>query len=193
MPPSPKNSPPVFYPRSREEWRQWLEQNHAKASSVQLLQYKKSAGKPTISWNDAVDEALCFGWIDSTRRSLPDDRFLQYFSKRKPNGNWSRINKDKLEKLADEGRITQAGWECITNAQLNGSWNQLDAVEDMIMPDDLAKGLQADSAAFEYFDSRSNSIKKRLLHWVMSAKRPETRKARIIAIVAKGKKGELPI
>jgi uncharacterized protein YdeI (YjbR/CyaY-like superfamily) len=98
-----------FYPSDRKQWRKWLQQNHETKQSVWLICYKLKAAKPTISWSDAVDEALCFGWIDSIRRSADGDTFMQFFSKRKPRSTWSRVNKEKVQKLIDNESMSEAG------------------------------------------------------------------------------------
>ena len=128
----------TFYASGRQKWRQWLQKNHAKEQSVWLLCYKKEAKQPTISWSDAVDEALCFGWIDSTRKSLGDNRFIQFFCRRKPKSHWSKINKAKIERLTSEGLMTKAGMASVELARKNGSWTALDPVEELIIPKDLA-------------------------------------------------------
>ena len=99
----------TFYPTSQQQWRQWLEENHRSKQAVWLVHYKKKSGVPTISWSEAVDEALCFGWIDSVRKTLDNETFIQFFSKRKPNGTWSKVNKKKIRQLVEAGLMTQAG------------------------------------------------------------------------------------
>ena len=175
----------TFYPPTQQAWRQWLEENHQSAQAVWLLFYKKKANIPTISWSEAVDEALCFGWIDSKSKPLDDDKFIQFFSRRKPKSTWSKINKEKINQLASEGRMTPAGWACIEIAKQNGSWTILDEVEELIVPADLDVALDDKPGAKDYFLSLSKSVKKSLLYWIVSAKRPETRQNRINDIVEK--------
>ena len=160
-------------------WRTWLEEHHATEPGVWLMSWKKAAGKPSITWSEAVDEAICFGWIDSTRQSIDDLSFRQYFAPRKPRSNWSKINKDKVERLIAEGRMTPAGMAVIAEAKRNGSWNTLDAVEAMEMPDDLAVALDARPGARDYVDSLSKTRRWALLYWINGAKRPETRADRV--------------
>lgn len=187
-----KKEPSQFYPESRTAWRRWLEKHHASEQSVWLVQYKKNTGIPTLSWSEAVDEALCFGWIDSTRKTLDDQRFIQFFTRRKPNSNWSKINKEKVERLIGEGLMTEAGLKSIAVAKENGSWTILDEVEAMIVPADLEKALKKDKAAQAFFDGLSKTVKKMMLYWIMSAKRPETREKRITEIVEHAMRGERP-
>ena len=113
----------TFYPINRQEWRQWLIENHVLKPSIWLVHYNKKSNMPSVSWSDAVDEALCFGWIDSTRKSLEIDKFIQFFTKRKPTSVWSKINKEKIERLKQEGLLMPAGYESIMIAQQNGTWN----------------------------------------------------------------------
>lgn len=175
----PQNDIETFYPKSQKEWREWLEQNHDSKQSIWLVCYKKQANKPTIAWSNAVDEALCFGWIDSTRKSIGDDTFIQFFTRRKPKSVWSKINKEKTERLIEAGLMQKAGFESITKAKENGSWTILDAVEDLTIPEDLEKEFEANPGSKDYFLSLSKSVKKIILHWVIMAKRPETIQNRI--------------
>jgi uncharacterized protein YdeI (YjbR/CyaY-like superfamily) len=173
----------TFCPASRQQWRQWLKTNHIKKQSVNLILYKKESNKPTISWSEAVDEALCFGWVDSTRRPLDEEKFMQFFSKRKPAGTWSKINKEKITQLIEKGLMTQAGLDCIEKAKQNGSWAILDEVEELIIPKDLEKAFKLKPGSKKHFLGLSKSVRKFYLHQVMIAKRPETREKRINDIV----------
>lgn len=174
----------TFSPSNRKEWRQWLEENHHLEKSVWLIYHKKSARIPTITWSEAVEEALCFGWIDSLSKPLDEKRFMQFFSKRKPGSGWSKINKEKVKKLIEAGLMTLSGFETIETAELNGSWFLLDRVEALIIPDDLGKALAEKPAAHNFFQKLSRSDKRGLLQWLVFAKRDETRQKRIIEIVA---------
>jgi len=169
----------TFCPASRQDWRQWLKENHSSKQSVLLIYYKKKTNIPTIIYSEAVDEALCFGWIDSTRTSLGDDQFMQFFCKRKPKSVWSKINKEKVQRLIDEGLMTAAGYECIETAKQNGSWAILDDVEELRIPKDLANGFKSKPGSKDYFMSLSRSVRKSILQWLVLAKRPETRQKRI--------------
>lgn len=173
----------TFYPKNRQEWREWLEKNHQTEQSILLLCYKMKAGIPTINWSDAVDEALCFGWIDSTRTSLDDDRFIQYFCRRKPKSNWSKINKDKVDRLISEGLMMPAGLASIEIAKQNGSWTILDTVEELTLPEDLIEQLGNRPGSEDFFHSLSKSVRKSILYRIVQAKRPETRQKRISEIV----------
>ncbi|WP_109830058.1 YdeI/OmpD-associated family protein [Reichenbachiella versicolor] len=174
-----KSTTETFYPKSRAEWRNWLENNHQSKQSIWLIYYKSSTKKPSLSWSEAVDEALCFGWIDSTKKTIDDESYMQYFSKRKANSNWSKINKEKVDQLIQNKLMTKSGFESIETAKQNGSWNNLDEIEALIVPEDLKNKLLTNKSAMEYFENLSKSKKKLLLHWVISAKRTATREKRI--------------
>ena len=171
-----------FYPKDQEEWRDWLSENHLKEDSVWLIIKKKSSPNPNLSWSEAVDQALCFGWIDSTINPIDDESYKQYFCKRKPKSHWSKVNKDKVKALIDQGLMQEAGLKSIEIAKENGSWILLDDVEALIVPDDLKQALKAHKGAMDFFDGLSRSPKKSLLFWVISAKREETRQKRIMEI-----------
>ncbi|MCW3123706.1 MAG: hypothetical protein JWQ38_3198 [Flavipsychrobacter sp.] len=169
----------TFCPAGRKEWRRWLKQNHKSKPSVWLICYKMSAGVPTISWSEAVEEALCFGWIDSVRKTLDEERFIQFFSKRKAKSTWSKVNKEKIRQLIDKGLMVQAGYDSIEIAKQNGSWTILDEVEELKMPDDLEKELNTRPGAMDFFLSLSRSVRKAMLQWLVLAKQQETRQRRI--------------
>lgn len=168
-----------FYPKNKELWRKWLQKNHEKKQFIWLIYYKKSSGMPTISWSDAVDEALCFGWIDSTKKTLDEERSIQFFTRRKARSTWSKINKAKVQKLIEEGSMAAAGLKSIELAKENGSWWVLDEVEELTVPKDLEKEFRKHPGSKAYFSGLGKSVKKRILHWLVLAKRPETRQKRI--------------
>jgi uncharacterized protein YdeI (YjbR/CyaY-like superfamily) len=169
----------TFCPTSRQEWRQWLEENHISKQSIWLIAFKKSSGKPSVSWSETVDEALCFGWIDSTRKSIDEESFMQFFTKRKATSVWSKINKEKVARLMAEGLIAPAGHESIEKAKQNGSWTILDEVEELIIPVDLEKAFKEKPGSKDFFLSLGKSMKKRLLQWLVLAKQDATRQKRI--------------
>ena len=188
----PKKEAETYYPKSRAEWRKWLEQNHQSEQSVWLVYYKTSTKKASLSWSDAVEEALCFGWIDSTKKTIDKESYMQYFSRRKSNSTWSKINKDKVEKLVYNNLMTKAGFDIIEIAKQNGSWTILDDVEALVMPEDLKDALESYNGSMEYYESLSKSGKKGLLYWVISAKRTETRQKRILEIAENASKKKKP-
>ncbi|WP_139958841.1 YdeI/OmpD-associated family protein [Flavicella sediminum] len=182
----------TFCPISRTAWRKWLAKNHQSKQSIWLVYYKSSTKKPTLSWSDAVDEALCYGWIDSTKKTIDAESYMQYFSKRKPNSTWSKINKDKVKLLIAEGLMTDAGSKSIEIAKTNGSWTILDEVEALKIPEDLQVEFEKYKEANDYFKGLSKSSKKILLYWIVSAKRKETRKKRIVEIALNASRKLMP-
>ena len=169
----------TYCPTSKEDWRNWLKKNHIELDSIWLIFYRKNSPRHNLSWSDAVDEALCFGWIDSTRKTRDEESYTQYFCKRKPKSNWSRVNKEKVKVLIEQDLMQEAGFKSIAIAKENGSWTILDKVEALEVPDDLHAAFAKHQGSGEFFDSLSKSAKKNLLYWVISAKRPETRQKRI--------------
>lgn len=172
----------VFYPASLTAWRKWFEENHLSKQAVWLVFHSKSSGKPSISWSEAVDVALCFGWIDSKKIKIDAETSHQFFSHRKAQSTWSKINKEKVKSLIAQGLMTAAGLKAIAVAKENGSWTLLDEVEALIVPEDLTVALAAVEGAEDYFLSLSKSMRKMLLQWLVLAKRPETRQKRIAEI-----------
>ena len=173
----------TFYPTSRQAWRIWLSEHHISKQAVWLVQYKKSANIPTISWSEAVEEALCFGWIDGIRKSIDHERYIQFFTKRKPRSTWSKINKAKVLELIEAGLMTTAGHESIIRAKENGSWTILDEVEELVIPHDLEVEFSRQPEAKAFFLTLSKSIRKAILQWIAFAKRPETKAKRIAEVV----------
>ncbi len=169
----------TFCPTNREDWREWLRQNHDSCQSIWLVYYKASSVQFNLSWSEAVEEALCFGWIDSVKRTIDAERFMQFFSKRKSNSTWSRINKEKVRQLIENNRMAESGFESIEIARQNGSWTILDQVEQLIIPDDLEIAFQNKIGAKEYFLGLSKSDKKAILQWLVLAKKEETRAKRV--------------
>lgn len=170
-------------PASRADWRKWLEDNHTIETSVWLLYYKVNSGLPSISYSDAVDEALCFGWIDSKAKTVDTISYKQLFTKRKPKSVWSKLNKGKIEILIQQGLMTRAGIDTIEIAKQNGSWTILDDVEELVIPTDLAQKFSINHGAKLAFEGLSRSDKRNLLQNLVLAKRIETRQKRIDAIV----------
>lgn len=179
-----ENEVEIFDPKSLADWRKWLEKNHLSKQSVWLVCYNKNSGKKSISWAESVDVALCFGWIDSKKIKIDEERSHQFFSRRKARSTWSKINKVKVTQLIEKGLMTDAGYRSIDIAKQNGSWTILDTVEDLVIPKDLGIQLTNNVVAGEFFEGLSKSSKKAMLQWLVLAKRPETREKRIAEIVA---------
>jgi uncharacterized protein YdeI (YjbR/CyaY-like superfamily) len=164
-------------PGNRQQWRKWLQKNHTKKDSVWIILHKKESNIPTVAWSDAVDEALCFGWIDSQRKSIDKEKFMQRFSK--ANSTWSKVNKQKIQRLTKEGRMTEAGLKVIEVAKQNGSWSILDEVEKLVIPKDLEDAFKKKAGSKRYFLSLSRSKRRVALLGLVLTKRPETRAKRI--------------
>jgi len=181
-----------YCPDDKNDWRKWLELNHNKKEAIWLIFYKKKSPIYNLSWSESVDEALCFGWIDSVKRTIDTEKYKQYFSKRKVKSNWSKINKDKVKILIEQGLMEEEGYKSIKIAKENGSWTILDEVEALVIPEDLKEEFAKYKGSMEYFDSLSKSVKKILLDWVVSAKRKETKQKRILEIVENASKNLKP-
>jgi len=176
-------------PRDRAAWRAWLVEHHESSPGIWLVYFKKGSGKPTVTYDEAVEEALCFGWIDSKVKGLDDERYIQVFTPRKMGSVWSKLNKERIERVIAEGLMTEAGSTKIDAAKRDGSWALLDAVDDLIEPDELRAALDADRRARAHYNSFGDSVKKQALYWVYSAKREATRSDRIAQIVEAAAQG----
>lgn len=143
----PALPPDAVHPLTRAEWRAWLEKNHDRAKGVWLVMYKKATGKAQVNYNDAVEEALCYGWIDSKGGKLDNERTMLWLTPRKPGSKWSKLNKTRVEQLVQSGLMTPTGRALIDEAQRDGSWTSQDAIEALEIPDDLAQALAANPQA----------------------------------------------
>jgi uncharacterized protein YdeI (YjbR/CyaY-like superfamily) len=170
---------PMLAADDRATWRAWLEANHAIAAGVWLVTWRASSGRPTLPYEVAVEEALCFGWVDGTGGRLDADRARQYFAPRKLRSPWAATNKARVERLIREGRMAPAGLAAIERAKANGSWEVLDSAERLVVPSDLTAALEARPPAAANFAAFPPSARKMLLSWVALAMRPETRAARV--------------
>ena len=178
---------------SREAWRAWLAINHTQTESIWLVTYKKHTGDRYVSYDEIVEEALCFGWIDSLPRRLDSDRTMLLLSPRKSKSGWSGLNKRRVAKLLAHGLMMPAGLAKVEQAKADGSWIFLDDVEALIIPDDLAAALADNAAAKETFEGFSPSVKKGILQWIKMAKRSQTRQQRIKRTVERALVGERPL
>lgn len=179
--------------KHRGAWRAWLEKNHDEAKELWLFYYKKGSGKRSITYREALDEALCFGWIDSTVNRFDEERYRQRYTPRNPRSLWSTANKGHVARLIQEGRMTEHGMAKIKAAKRNGSWTRLDAIDrDREPPRDLVDALARDREAGACFEKMPPSSKKLYGFWVDSAKRPETRARRIAETLSRVKAGRRP-
>jgi uncharacterized protein YdeI (YjbR/CyaY-like superfamily) len=191
---NPKN---VIYLKSRDEWRTWLKKNHNKDSSsergVWLIYYKKHTGKPSIPYNDTVEEALCFGWIDTTVKRIDDERYMQKFTPRNKNSIWSKLNKERAEKMIKEKKMAKAGLEKIEAAKKNGKWAEAyTSRKQLPLSSDLKSALMKNKSAWANFKSFADSYQNIYIGWITSAKRKETRKKRIKVVVQRSASNQKP-
>jgi uncharacterized protein YdeI (YjbR/CyaY-like superfamily) len=170
---------PSVHPLSRAAWRQWLAEHHATQTGVWLVFYKKATGKPRVDYDEAVEEALCVGWVDSKPNALDDERSLLWFSPRKPGSGWSRPNQLRVQRLIAAGLMLPAGLQKIEQAKADGSWSRLDAVEDLVVPEDLALALAALPDAAANFAAFPRSARRGILEWIVNARTAATRARRI--------------
>lgn len=175
--------PELYFPRD-VEWRDWLHTHHKEyPQGIYLIFYKLETNIPTMRWEEAVRVALCYGWIDSTVKSLGNGKRRQYFCPRNPKSNWSALNKKYIAELEQEGLIHESGWEMIDFAKETGTWTAMDNVENLILPDDLKKAFKNNPLAFENYENFAPSYRKGYLSWLTQAKREDTRIKRINEII----------
>ncbi len=174
---------PEYYFKNTREWQEWLHDNHVHSSGIYLIFYAVAHPKESMRWEEAVRVALCYGWIDSTVKSLGNGKRRQYFCKRKPKSVWSKVNKDHIKTLKKEGLMHSSGLAAITIAKKNGSWTALDAVEKGVIPQDLQLAFNGNTLAFKNYKKFTKGQQKGYLYWLNQAKRQATREKRIIEII----------
>jgi uncharacterized protein YdeI (YjbR/CyaY-like superfamily) len=166
-----------FEPKNRAAWRKWLLKQHAKSKGILLVYVKKP--KRSLSYGDAVEEALCFGWIDSTLFPIDDARYMQLFTPRKPKSGWSAVNKRRIEAMVKAGLMAPAGHAKIEAAKKDGSWTRLDHIETLTIPPEFERALAKNAKARATFETLPPFARKTFLYWITGAKREETRAKRI--------------
>jgi uncharacterized protein YdeI (YjbR/CyaY-like superfamily) len=181
------------YLENRNAWRIWLKENHVSEKNIWLKIYKKQSQTPSVYYDEAVDEALCFGWIDSSIKKGNEEFYYQFFAKRNPKSNWSRVNKAKIEKLISHGLMAEAGLKMVEIAKETETWTALDDVENLISPTDLQEKLDQNPIAKAYFEAFPRSVKRGILEWLFNAKQAETRQKRIEEIVSLAERNERAI
>lgn len=174
-----------FEPGSPADWRAWLAEHHGRGHGVWLVT-RRSA--PRVTYEEAVEQALCFGWVDSTAGRLDDERTMLWFAPRRPRSGWARTNKDRVARLVAAGLMQPAGLTPVEAAKADGSWTLLDDVEDLVVPDDLAAAFTPTGRA--HWDAFPRSARRAILEWIVQARRPETRARRIAETAAKAEVGE---
>ena len=170
---------PRIHPETRADWRAWLSEHHASATGVWLVSWRKQSGRVALGYDDAVLEALAFGWVDSKPAKLDDDRTQLYFSPRKPRSAWSAPNKDRVERLERAGLMAEAGARAVSAAKADGSWSLLDEVERLSVPADLSSAFDRHPGSRQKWDAFPPSARRGILEWIVQAKRPETRQRRV--------------
>ncbi len=181
---------PLVHADDRATWHAWLETNHATAGGAWLVTWRPRSGRAGLDYEAAIEEALCFGWVDSTAGRVDDDRGKLYFAPRKPRSVWAATNKARVERLIRDGRMAPAGLLAIERAKANGSWEILDGPERLEVPEDLAAALASLPPAAVNFAAFPPSARKMLLSWVAVARRPETRAARITEVAEAAARNE---
>jgi len=171
------------YFKTDKHWREWLHHNHATSKGVYLIFYKVEHEKDSMRWEEAVKVALCYGWIDSTVKSLGNGKRRQYFTPRNPKSVWSALNKKYIKELTDNNLMHKSGLQTIEAAKNNGSWEALDDVENGVIPNDLQKEFDSNPSAFKNYQNFSYTYRKSYLYWLNQAKREETRQKRINEII----------
>lgn len=173
------NNVPTFYAPSRATWREWLANNAESEKSVWLIMFRKESDVDSVYYDDAVEEALCFGWIDSKPNKRDDKSYYLFFSQRKLKSNWSKANRDRVERLEAQRLIMPAGQKMIDYAKANGQWTALVDVQNNVIPPDLQAAFDANPNAWGYFEKFAPSSKRGILEWILNAKTDATRLKRI--------------
>ena len=180
------------YVKNRDEWREWLSQNHDKNNGIWLVFYKKHTGKPSLEYDETVEEALCFGWIDSIIKKIDDDKYVRKLTPRKSDSRWSELNKKRIAKLKKQGLMTEAGIVKVKQAKVSGLWDKPDRPQiSLDLPKELKRALSKNKKAKGFFDQLAPSYQKQFVGWIVVAKRPETKERRLkesIALLEKGEK-----
>jgi uncharacterized protein YdeI (YjbR/CyaY-like superfamily) len=179
-----------FHAESRDEWQRWLADNHDTSDGVWLVSWKKSTGKPQVTYEECVEAALAYGWIDSTAGTLDDERSMLWFARRRPNSGWSRPNKERIARLEAAGLMAPPGKQAVEIAKENGSWTLLDDAWNLVVPDDLDAALAKRKGARKHWDAFSPSARRAILEWIVQAKREDTRRKRIEATADAAARGE---
>lgn len=182
----------TLYFKAAKDWRSWLKQNHDKSSGVWLTFYKKETGKPSLAYEDSVEEALCFGWIDSIIKKVDHEKYQRKFTPRKPDSKWSDLNKRRVRKMIEQGRMTPVGLAKIKAARQSGMWDKPYRPQISIeMPEELKQALKRHKQAEAFFNQLAATYQKQYILWIQMAKRPETRERRIkeaLTLLAKSEK-----
>lgn len=185
-----RDDAPRVHPQDAEEWWTWLAAHHDDpVPGVWLIEWRRGSGHDQVDYEDLVDAALAHGWIDGTRRVVDDDRAEMWFTRRRAGSQWTSLSKQRVARVEASGRMTDAGRAVVERAKADGTWSLLDEVEQGILPPDLLAAFDAHPGARERFDTFTRSVRRSILVWIVQAKRPETRAARIADTVEKAATG----
>jgi uncharacterized protein YdeI (YjbR/CyaY-like superfamily) len=187
---APIDDVPHVQAEDRAAWRAWLASNHATSGGAWLVTWRRASGRPVLEYEAAVEEALCFGWVDSKPGKVDAERTKLYFAPRKPRSGWARPNKLRVERLLAAGLMAPVGLAAVELAKANGSWTLLDEVEDLVDPPDLVVALAAHPPAADRWAAFPRSARRGILEWIVQAKRPETRAARILETATRAARNE---
>ena len=185
------SEPELVTAESRSAWRRWLQRNKERPDGIWLEIHKKTSAGRSVSYGEAVEEALCFGWIDSTANTLDEEHYKLWFAPRKPTSSWSAINKERVTRMIDQGRMSDAGLAVMETARANGAWDSFNDSDALIVPRDLASALKAHGEARRHWDAFPPGVRKQVLEWIHSAKRDETRAKRITETATLAARNEL--
>ena len=178
------NKKETLFCKNRKQWRKWLEKNHDTKTDIWLIYYKKHVKKQSILYEEAVEEATCFGWIDSKVNRIDDERFMQKYTPRNPKSVWSKLNKERAQRMIKQGSMTSAGCESIEQAKKSGRWQKAyTSRKKLALPEEIRKALQKNKRAWENFTSFANTYQNMYIGWILEAKREEIRKRRIKEVV----------
>jgi len=182
-----------IYVSSRVQWRSWLAENHDKAESgIWLVFFKRQTGRPSIEYEESVEEALCFGWIDSIIKRIDEEKYCRKFTPRKSGSRWSNTNRKRAENVIKEGRMTEFGLAKIEAAKRSGSWEKDPRpVINMDIPSDLSEALERNRKAKDFFEKLAPTYQKHFIGWIVTARRDETKAKRLkesMALLARGEK-----
>lgn len=180
----------TIYHKNRNSWRQWLQKNHSIAKGIWFVYYKKHTGKPSVSYIESVEEALCFGWIDSTKKRLDNERYVHKFTPRKEKSNWSETNKKLVKKLIENKKMTEAGMKKVIAAKQNGEWDKEEPdINNFSFSADILTVFKSNKIAYDNFNSLTNKQKAQYPAWIMSAKKKETQMNRLNKLIRELEKG----
>jgi uncharacterized protein YdeI (YjbR/CyaY-like superfamily) len=180
---------PIFF-SGQKEFREWLEKNHSTEKELIVGYFKKDTGKPSMTWSESVDQALCFGWIDGIRRKIDDERFTIRFTPRRPGSNWSRVNIDKVEELQKEGLMTPSGMELFNKRKDKSGERYSYENQPAKFPPEMEKQFRKNKDAWSFFEKQPPSYRKVRIYWIISAKQEETKLNRLNKLIASSEKGE---